>query len=140
MEKNTKTVLLAVFILLIAIISFNFTGMTGEVTRSKNVLKIVSHPDGIVNRGETIRISVTPTTDGVDNRYMYIHRTNGARIQNTKAWVCGRYGNVCYKPSVVSYNSLDTYDKVKWSLGTYIIRTKNHKTGKNIDLKFTLVG
>ncbi len=139
MEKNTKTILLAVFILLIAIVSFNFTGMTGEFVRNKDVLKIISHPDGIVHRGETIKVKVIPPKEGVDNRYMWIYRANGGRMSNSKAWVCGRFGNTCYKPSEVTYNYLGTYDKRIWPEGTYVIRVKNHKTGKNIDVKFRLV-
>ena len=139
MEKNTKTILLAIFILLIAIVSFNFTGMTGELVRNKEVLKIISHPNGIVHRGDVIRVKVTPTRDGVDNRYMWIYRSNGARMSNSKAWVCGRFGSVCYKPSEVTYRYLGTYDKQVWPEGTYIIRVKNHRTGENIDVRFRLV-
>ncbi len=136
MEKNTKTILLAVFILLIAIVSFNFTGMTGEIIRNEDVLKIISHPDGIVHKGEVIRVNVTPTKEGVDNRYMYIYTSTGIRKMSSKAWTCGRWGNVCYKPSEVVYNALGTDI---WYEGNYIIRVKNHKTGKNIDVKFKLV-
>jgi hypothetical protein len=139
MEQNTKTILLAVLILLIAIVSFNFTGMTGETVGNKEILKITSHPDGIVHRGEIIKIKVTPTKEGIDNRYMYIYRENGARMQNSKAWVCGRFGNICYEPSEVVYNTLGTYDTTIWPEGTYIIRIINHKTNGKIDTKFRLV-
>ena len=139
MEKNAKTILLAVFILLIAIISFNFTGMTGEAIKSKDILKVISPLGGVVHRGDSITIKITPTKEGVDNRYMYIHRENGARMQNSKAWVCGRYGNTCYESSEVVYNALGTYDKRIWPEGNYIVRVKNHKTGENIDTKFKLM-
>lgn len=134
MEKNTKTILLAIFILLIAIVSFNFTGITGKAVSS--VLEVSPKT---VHRGGVIRVEVNPTKDGIDNRYMYIHRMNGARIEGSKIWVCGRYGSVCYKSSEVVYNTLGTYDKIKWPLGTYIIRVKNHKTGKNIETTFRLM-
>jgi hypothetical protein len=136
MEKNAKTILLAVFILLIAIVSFNFTGMTGEAVKDKDVLKITSHPNGIVHKGEVIRVKVTPTKEGVDNRYMYIYTSTGIRKISSKAWVCGRWGNACYKPSEVIYNALGTD---AWAEGDYFIRAKNHKTGKNIDVQFRLV-
>lgn len=141
MEQGTKIILMAVFILLIAIVSFNFTGMTGEATsEEKGTIQIVSPADGQVHRKDVIEVMVYPTKDGVDNRYLYIYSAgSGVRMGGEKYEICGRFTNTCYEPSSVTLNTLGTDNQKAWPEGLYIIRVTNHKTGENIEATFRLV-
>lgn len=140
MENNIKTVLLAIFILLIAIVSFSFNEITGQGVKDEKRSSVISIVPDVVKQGEIITVTVKPGDYGVFNRYMRIYR-EGAKydsaVQATEREICG-YGNRCKDTAQVKYRIEGT-----WEPGNYYVRVweaeKNHLyENEYVQAKFTV--
>lgn len=121
MEYGTKTILLAVFILLIAIVSFNFTGMTGETIGNR--ITTMELDKNELLPGETITLTITPGSEGV-SQDIDIYRENGNRYIQSAAQVCGSYK--CKEKSYVEYQLMDTFEPDTYYFRVYDLSSKEY--------------
>ncbi len=113
MEQQNKTLVLAVLILLIAIVSFNFTGMTGEMIGNK--ITTITLDKTSVLPTETITLEIVPGSEGVDTDIDIYRADTEYRYMQSTATVCKYYK--CEDTSTVKFKVLDSFEP-----GTYYFR------------------
>lgn len=127
MNKDNKILVLAIFIVLVAIFSFSFDDIiTGKVTK-ESISKVMITPNEVM-RGETITVEVIPGPDGTYNRWAWIYRAgakNDLRLTGTAKRMCGTQ-SVCYEP--VTFTYLISGDENKFPDGKYYVKVKEHDT------------
>ena len=129
MEQGNKILIWAVFILLIAIISFNFTGMTGEITRSK--VTTVRLDKTYVMPGKFIALTVMPGSKGVEQGIDVYRADTDRRYKQSAAQVCRRYK--CEDISTVKFKIIDSFEP-----GTYYFRLADLYSKDYVKAYFTV--
>ncbi len=121
MDKDTKTLILAVFvILIIAVMGIMFAG-SGYVTKTPTDAVVTISP-AIAYPGENININVYPGENGI-RKEATIRRANGLRAAQIKLQ-CGSY---CCRDDFV-----DTYKVSPSWKGDYYIEFNDCKGNKGI--------
>lgn len=87
MEKDNKILLGAVLILLVAMVSFNFSSLTGNAATTSSgsgVTVSVTPTDVFFSKEDTTRtVTVKVRTDDKEiENYLYLFRSNGERVGN----------------------------------------------------------
>lgn len=88
MEKDNKVLLGAVLILLVAMLSFNFNSVTGEVTKDSASLKVsptsvyFSQEDLNSRPSKIVSVKVSVNSGSIENE-LYLFRSNGVRTQQS---------------------------------------------------------
>lgn len=124
MEKDNKILLLAIFILLVAMVSFSFNNFTGKATK-ESVSKVIVTPENVM-RGETINVEIIPGPEGVYNRWAWIYKVgekNDLRLTATAKRICGNQA-VCYEPATINY--LIEGNEEKFPDGKYYVKVREH--------------
>ncbi len=106
MKKESITLIVAVVvILIIALIGFNFQGITGypTLTNIKTDTKIEVYPTTPINAGEYINVEVTPGARCVDRR-AYIYYTVGGGVKATLQPVGTSKQKLC-EPFTLTYKT-----------------------------------
>ena len=101
MEKDNKILLGAVLILLVAMVSFNFNTLTGEVTSSEKArATITASPSDVyfsyndLNHQTTKKVDLTVNIEnGEFVNEVWLYRFNGERIEKIDNHLCSPDGN-----------------------------------------------
>jgi len=107
MDKDTKILLMAVVIILVALVSFNLSDLTGKVTKSDKTIIAVSPSVltfGLHDSSKIITVRVSPGEGGIRKRLlMYRVKTGGydSVVGSETVSVCNR--DICYDDVTVSY-------------------------------------
>jgi len=121
MDKDTKTLILAFFIIIIiAVVGFVFSGI-GYTTKALDDAVVTISPP-IVQKGEYITINVIPGENGIRKEFT-IRRANGLRAARGKI-ECGSY---CCKEEVV-----DTYKTQSNWQGDYFMEFDDCKGNRDV--------
>jgi|SRR3989338_66708 len=95
MEKDNKILLGAVLILLVAMVSFNFNTLTGEVTSAKTRATITVSPSDVyfnyneLNQQTTKSVELTVDVEnGKVINEVWLYRDNGERVERTDNKLC----------------------------------------------------
>jgi len=127
MDKDNKVLLMAIFVILVAIFSFSFNDvMTGRVTK-ESVSSVTVTPSEAM-RGSIITVNIEPGPEGVYNRWAWIYRegaTADKRVAGTAKRMCGTK-SVCYDSITFTY--LIEGNEDKFSDGKYFVKVKEHDT------------
>jgi hypothetical protein len=120
MEQNNKTLILAFVILLIAIVSFNFTGMTGEAVRVTSVTldKTYALPS------ETITLNIVPGIKGVYEDIDVYNADTDYRYMQSAATVCR--SSKCTDTSEVKFKLIDSFEPGTYYFRVYDLYSKNY--------------
>ena len=101
MNKDTKVLLMAVVIILVALVSFNLSDLTGRIINGSEVSTLTISPTIITfgnnDAATMITISISPGTNGLDKKIlMYKVRTGGydTPIDSKTANICT--DSICY--------------------------------------------
>ena len=129
MKQENKVLVWAVFILLIAIVSFNFTGMTGEAVRGE--ITRVELDKTYALPGETITLTVIPGSKGVDTDIDVYRADTDYRYMQSAAQVCRRYK--CKDISRVKFKLIDAFEP-----GNYYFRLYDLASKKYVKAYFTV--
>jgi hypothetical protein len=85
MDQNNKILIGAALIILVAIVSFRYTDITGEVTKdavisvSPSKVYFEMRGDNVYDAAKLVTINVKPGTYGVD-RDLELYREDGSRV------------------------------------------------------------
>lgn len=113
MQKENKVLFGAVLILLVAIISFSFSGITGQTVSSGEVTKLYVDKS-IVTAGDMIKLTIKPGSDGVDQDIDFYHANDDTRVAQSAAQVCGQYK--CFNDVTVEFRVPGSWE------GDYYVR------------------
>ena len=101
MNKDTKVLLMAVVIILVALVSFNLNDITGRIINGSEVSTLTVSPTIITfgnnDAATMITIGISPGTNGLDKKIlMYKVRTGGydTPIDSKTANICT--DSICY--------------------------------------------
>jgi len=94
MERNNRVLLMAVLIMLLSLVSFNFNreDVSGRSVAGGGTISV---SPGVVNfyraggDGNYNGALITVTAKGTVDRNLYVYRSNGARLGSYSADVCG---------------------------------------------------
>ena len=132
---ENKTWIVVVLIILVALVAYNFKGMTGEITKEQ-ITKITVNPTkvsfGKYDTMKLLTIKVDVGSVGVDKwlRLYKVTPTGSVRVGSESITICNK--NICYDDVTLTYK-LSSGNKA----GTYFFRAErdNYDTSKN-DIKF----
>lgn len=132
---ENKTWIVVVLIILVALVAYNFKGMTGEVTKDQ-ITKITVNPTKISfdpqDAGKILTIDVNVGSIGID-KWLYLNRvtpTGSTRASGDHIAVCNK--NVCWDDVTLNF-------KVNAGLakGTYFLRgERDNYDSVEHDIKF----
>ncbi len=129
MQQENKILVWAVLILLIAIVSFNFTGMTGESIRNK--ITTVTLDKTYVLPSGTIILNVIPGSKGVDADVDIYRANTDRRYMQAVLSICRRYK--CESMSTVKFKVIDSFEP-----GTYYFRLYDIYSKEYVKAYFTV--
>ena len=97
MEQNNKTLLIAVLIILLALVAFNFNNISGRPVTEINDASISVSPSIVIvddrtSSGEFIDVVVDTGSVGLEPQ-MWLHRADGSRISGSSDRLCNT--NLC---------------------------------------------
>ena len=123
MEIDNKTLVAAILIILVALVVFNFSNITGQAT--KGALSSVSVSPTTINAGQILLVSVVPGSNGVYQELeVYERKTvNDIRHSEISAEICNAYK--CYDAVDLKVRIPDNLDE-----GSYYIRIKDGSSDK----------
>ena len=107
MDKDTKVLLMAVVIILVALVSFNLTDLTGKVTKGSTATITVSPSVVTFAKNEVakmVTIKVSPGKEGINRKLeFYIVRSGSTdtRVGTESVNICRT--STCYEDVTVSY-------------------------------------
>ena len=130
MNKDTKILLMAVVIILVALVSFNFNDITGRIISNSEVTTLAVSPTkidfGPNDIAKMITIRVSPGFNGINKKIM-MHRveTGGydSQITSETANICT--DSLCYDDVTISYR-IDSGLKD----GKYYFKAERENMGK----------
>ncbi len=129
MRQENKVLVWAVLILLIAIVSFNFTGITGEAIKEKTTTVMLDKTYALPS--ETITLTVIPGSKGVDTDIDVYRADTDYRYMQSAAQVCKRYK--CKDISEVKFKLIDAFEP-----GTYYFRLYDLGSKEYVKAYFTV--
>jgi len=94
MERDNKILLGAVLIMLVGMVSFSFSGVTGRVTRASNEVVVTASPDSLyfsyndLNVGTKIVTVKLDILSGTIENNLDLYRSNGERVGGRTASIC----------------------------------------------------
>ena len=107
MDKDTKILLMAVVIILVALVSFNLSDLTGKVTKGDKTTIVVSPTViefGLHDTAKIVTIRVSPGKEGIrDKLQMYREKPGGYDMALSSETVTICKGSQCYDDTTISY-------------------------------------
>ena len=101
MEKTNRILIGAVFILVIALVSFNYSNITGNVIESKTKISITPE---VINSGQKIYVTVNPGSKGIHNKACFYQAEDDLRRGCTyDRQICNSYK--CEEISTFSFST-----------------------------------
>lgn len=100
MQRENKVLFGAVLILLVAIISFSFAGITGQTVSSGEVTKL-SIDKSIITAGDLIKLTIKPGSDGTGQDIDFYSAKDDTRAAESAAQICGQYK--CFNDVTVEF-------------------------------------
>ena len=128
--KNNHIFLFSLLILGLAVLSFNFQGLTGEVTHSEAVMEIIP---SIVKAGQFVQITINPGS-GSENWVDLYTANNNLRIDENIFTVCR--ASKCYEQTTVNWRVPQELALKQSS--DYFIQLQT-KSGQKVRSYFTVV-
>ena len=107
MNKDTKVLLMAVVIILVALVSFNLSDLTGKIISKSEISTLTVSPTiitfGIHDSATMITLRISPGRNGVNQKLqMYEVKTSGnIQIDGETANICT--DSICYDDVTISY-------------------------------------
>ncbi len=103
MNKDTKILLMAVVIILVALVSFNLSDLTGKAVSDITTLTV---SPTIINFGlhdsaKMITIRVSPSKNGIDQRIQMYRKEWDTQVSSETATICT--DSICYDDITISY-------------------------------------
>lgn len=127
MEKSSRILIGAIFILVIALVSFNYNSLTGQVIKSKTMISITPK---VINPGQKIYVTVNPGPKGVYKRACFYQAEDNLRKGCTYR-VCGG-----------SYKCLDTstfsFSTHAWEPGIHYVKIFDYDLDDYVKAYFTI--
>lgn len=130
MKQENKILVWAVLILLIAIVSFNFTGMTGMGTGGNRITTIILDKTYALP-SETITLTIIPGSKGVDTDIDVYKADTDRRYMQSAAQVCRIYK--CKDIGTVKFKLIDSFEP-----GTYYFRLYDLYGKEYVNAYFTV--
>lgn len=136
MEKDNKILLGAILIILVAMVSFSFRGITGKAVSEKTIVAV---SPGSITAGESITIYVKPGSVGVE-QMAYFYREDGLRIPGTVS-LCR--SSKCADEIKIDYKLVDSWDgNADWPYGEasrgYYLRVNDYRSEEYKTASFTV--
>lgn len=136
MEANNKVLVIAVLVLLLGVVTFNFNSISGRQVQED--VRVSVNPqviDFAWYMGEYGRESITATVtapNGVEKKF-YLHRGDGTRVGGSSENLCNR--NICFgtNAKTVYFDGDDLSD------GQYFFRFTRGRDGVYDSPRFTIV-
>ncbi|MEK6934247.1 MAG: hypothetical protein AABW46_00030 [Nanoarchaeota archaeon] len=99
MEQNNKTLLIAVLIILLALVAFNFNNISGRPVSDVSDASISASPsvvtiDDRTGSGTNVDLVVDTGSVGLDKR-VYLHRADGSRMGTVTETLCTASSSEC---------------------------------------------
>jgi len=123
METSSKTLILAILIILLGVVTFNFNTISGRQTQQNvdisvypKVITFTWTPNGYVNEP----VTVTVNAQGGVNRDFFLYR-EGEEYEDRQG---GYIGNLCTKNICVGENKETLYLNGELEDGTYFFKFK----------------
>jgi hypothetical protein len=132
---ENKTWIVVVLIILVALVAYNFTGMTGEITKDQ-ITKITVSPTKVIfdkyDAGKLVTINVDIGSIGVDN-WLQLYKVAGTEsIRLAKEKIAACHDNICTKDVTLTYKLTAGLES-----GTYFFRAeRDNYDNIGHDLKF----
>jgi hypothetical protein len=129
MDKDTKVLLMAVVIILVALVSFNLSDLTGKVIKSDTTtisVSPISFTFGKHDHARMMTIRVSPGKNGIDKRLVMVESKRSGydtQISSETVRICG--DEICYDDVTISYR-VDSGLKE----GRYYFKGKRQNTGQ----------
>lgn len=132
MEKDNKILVGAVIIILVALVAFNLSKITGQVTKETTTITV--NPK-IIGAGDIISISVVPGSEGAENEMrIYYEDENGNLIRKVQQHEMDRKtGGRLTRGITFSYRTYST-----WVDGKYYVVVEDKATGEDIFASFKI--
>lgn len=127
MEKSSRILIGAIFILVIALISFNYGSITGKSVIGKTEISIT--PEAI-DSGEKIYITVKPGTHGVYKKACFYQAEDNLRKGCTYR-VCGD-SYKCF------YSSTFSFSTTNWDPGIHYVKIFDYDLDDYVKAYFTI--
>lgn len=126
MNKSNRILIGAIFILVVALVSFNYS-ITGNIIKDKTVVSI--SPE-VINSGQKIYITVNPGPKGVYKKACLYHASNNLRKTCTYRVCGGTYK--CLDTSTFSFgtHSLES--------GIYYVKLFDYNINDYVKAHFTI--
>ena len=119
-----------VVVLIIALIGFNFGGITGQVTGSTTI-KVTSE----LNAGEIITVEVTPS--GCVNNIIGVYDDGDLRRATFSSTITGRANKIC-KPFEASFKTYPDWKPSDEETGLFFIKIFDYDSERFISKPFTI--
>ncbi|MFH1591914.1 MAG: hypothetical protein ABIB47_00935 [Candidatus Woesearchaeota archaeon] len=130
MEKDNRILIGSIVIIVLVVISFNFS-ITGSVVKEYSSVRIRVSPE-VVNAGEVVYVDVEGGVNGVNNRADFIYAIDDLRV-GSKENICGD-GAKC--SGVVSFSYVISPG---WERGVYYVVVFDYAAGEFVQEEFTVV-
>jgi hypothetical protein len=128
MNKDTKVLLMAVVIILVALVSFNMSDLTGKIIKNSENAQLIISPTlvtfGKHDTARMITIQVSPGKNGI-NQKLWLYRGDGRNTQADSTTVNICTSSICYDDVTVSYR-VDAGLKD----GKYYFKAERENTGQ----------
>ena len=132
MKKESNSLIISmVVVLVIALIGFNFEGITGQVTGS-TIIKV--NPSEL-NAGEIITVEVTPS--GCVNNVIGVYDDSNLRRATFSSSITGRANKIC-KPFEASFKTYPSWKPTEEETGLFFLKIFDYDSEIFISKPFTI--
>ncbi len=110
MNKDIKILMVALIIIIIGAVSFNYVNITGKTTSDYTTMTISPK---LVKAGEMVHITVNPGLQGTYQEIEFYRVHNDLRVGRQLAKICK--AAKCFEKTTISYKISDAWDNNdKW--------------------------
>lgn len=127
MEKGNRILIGAIFILIVALVSFNSNFMTGAIAKSGVKISVAPDP---AESGQKIYVTINPGTEGIYNQACFYQAEDNLR-RGCTSQVCDNYR--CEEISTFSFSTSG------WKAGIYYVQVFDYNVDDYVKEYLTII-